>query len=414
MEHEPLANVSADDIHIIAGSADTGQLLCYLVIKAVTAPPEVTFRTRERPLFPVEQVFGWGVYHRLNVVPDLPLSSIRELGRFVKNQQLSPTSELAIRAPAEVVVVILRLLSGSLGDVVTACIGDIEEGVVTNNLDLFHIPTAVVHGVIPCTSEDALVGMGYAIGTRYPFAFLCSDISLTRLAAIEAALVRVGKHGVRALLALRRDKHILPSSLMPLEGLPALTDIAVPQKGIDMRVRRHFLDRGAWLRTTDHFSCLSPAEAAVLGTLLEQRSVAAGEVMVRQGECDSALYLIEAGSADVYATSHSGCRAKVNTIGVGASFGEITLITNGEQTADVIARTPMVLLRLNRAVYTRYLAHLAEVEQRFIRAALECSHTIWQAMAPGAPATHPHQSSNTVGVHTTHCYCAKHIFGAAR
>jgi hypothetical protein len=283
MEHEPLANVSADDVHFIAGSSDTGELLCYMVMKGVAAPPEATFRTHERPLFPVEQVFGWGVYHRLQIVPDLPVSRIRELGRFVKNQQASPANESGARAPAEIVVAILRLLSGPLAGEVIACIGDMEERVVKKNLDFFHIPTVVVHGVVPYTSEDVLVGLGYAIGTRYPFAFLSSDISLARLAAVEAALAQPGQQGIHALLMLRRDKQVAPSSLMPPGGLPTLTDMTVPQEGQAMHVRRQFLDRGAWLRTIDIFSSLSPAEAAVLGTLLEPRGVAAADVIVRQG-----------------------------------------------------------------------------------------------------------------------------------
>jgi hypothetical protein len=241
MEHEPLANVSPDDIHYIAGSSDTGELLCYLVMKGVAAPPKATFKTRQRPLFPVEQVFGWGVYHRLQIVPDLPVSRIREVGRFVKNQQVSPANELSIRAPAEIVLAILRLLTGPLTAEVIVCIGDMEERVVKKNLNFFHIPTAVVRGVVPYTSEDALVGLGYAIGTRYPFAFLSSDISLARLAAIEAALAQPGQPGIHALLMLRRDKQVAPSSLMPPEGLPTLTDTAVPQEGQDMRLRRQFL-----------------------------------------------------------------------------------------------------------------------------------------------------------------------------
>jgi hypothetical protein len=163
------------------------------------------------------------------------------VGRFVKNQQASPANESGARAPAEIVVAILRLLSGPLAGEVIACIGDMEERVVKKNLDFFHIPTVVVRGVVPYTSEDALVGLGYAIGTRYPFAFLSSDISLARLAAVEAALAQPGQQGIQALLMLRRDKQVAPSSLLPPEGLPALTDMAVPQEGQDRRLRRYFL-----------------------------------------------------------------------------------------------------------------------------------------------------------------------------
>ena len=88
MEHEPLAAVKPDDIHVMAGSASTGEILCYAVIEApVDVPPGVTLRTRDRALLPVEQVHGWGIFNRLPILPDLPLGKIRELGRFVKNQR---------------------------------------------------------------------------------------------------------------------------------------------------------------------------------------------------------------------------------------------------------------------------------------------------------------------------------------
>jgi CRP-like cAMP-binding protein len=45
-------------------------------------------------------------------------------------------------------------------------------------------------------------------------------------------------------------------------------------------------------------------------------------------------------------------------------------VTGGERTADVIATTPMTLLRLTRDAYARYLAHLVDVESEVTRTAL--------------------------------------------
>jgi CRP-like cAMP-binding protein len=395
LEHEPLTNVSPDDIHILAGSADSGEILCYMVMKTVTTPPAVTFRTRERAQFPVEQVFGWGVFNRLQILPDLPLGQVREMGRFVKNQQIDPISEMAARAPAEVGVAILKLLSGALGTEVAACIGDIEEGVAKRNLDLFHIPTVVIHGVIPYVPEDAFVFPGcYQYRTRYPFAFLCSDIPLARLAAIEAALAQPGRQGIRALLALRRDTLIARSSLLPSEGLPVLTDMAVQQEGVMMEERRQLLRIGEWLRTTDLFHSLTIAEATVLATLMERQEVAAGDVIVRQGERGGDFYLIAAGQADLHVGQHTGATPPADTLGPGDYFGEIALVIGTRQMADIIAATPMVLLLLSREVYTLYLAPHPEIQQQLIRTALQRSHTLSKAIAPvsvdQAPSDRPY------------------------
>src|SRR5205085_10115805 len=58
MEYEPLAGVSPHDVHLIAGSVETGEILCYAAIKAGPAAPGLTLRDRDRPLFPVEKVHG--------------------------------------------------------------------------------------------------------------------------------------------------------------------------------------------------------------------------------------------------------------------------------------------------------------------------------------------------------------------
>src|SRR5207302_5469040 len=97
LEHEPLDAVSDDDIHIVAGSPETGELFCYSVVEAPPeAPPGTRVRDRDRPLFPVEQVHGWAIYNRLRILPDLSIAKVRELGRFVRNQRLPPISDAAV------------------------------------------------------------------------------------------------------------------------------------------------------------------------------------------------------------------------------------------------------------------------------------------------------------------------------
>ena len=79
MAYEPLSGVSPNDVHFIAGSVETGEILCYAAVKAGTPAPAKTLRDRERPLFPVERVHGWGIYNRLRVLPDLQVDKLREI-----------------------------------------------------------------------------------------------------------------------------------------------------------------------------------------------------------------------------------------------------------------------------------------------------------------------------------------------
>ncbi len=387
MEHEPLANVLPDDVHFLAGAADTGEILCYAVLKAPPeAPPGTTLRQRDRPLFPVEKTHGWGVFNRLRVLPDLPFGKIRELGRFVKNQRLHTLHELAVRGPVEVVASVFRTLIGPLRLEVEAFIGDLEEGVALQNFEFFHCPIVLIHGTVPYEPEEAYFFPRYQNCNVYPFAVLMADLQdnlLERLAAIEEALDKPGKAGLLALFALKRITAAPRSGLEPPGGLAPLSEQGLPQRDVAMRDRRQLLDAGARLRTTDLFASLSVAEAAVLGTFMERLEVPAGQVIVRQGEPGDDLYLIESGQARVQITHRSGAVSPMRSLAPGDYFGEIALLMGGERTADVIAETPMTLLRLSKEAYTRYLGHAAEVEQRITRTAVSRTYASARQMMGG-------------------------------
>ena len=54
----------ANDVHVVAGSVDEGEILCYATLKsAPDAPPGTTLRTRDRALLPVEKTHGFGIFN---------------------------------------------------------------------------------------------------------------------------------------------------------------------------------------------------------------------------------------------------------------------------------------------------------------------------------------------------------------
>jgi hypothetical protein len=387
MEHEPLAHVKPGDIHFLAGAAETGEVLCYAVLREPpAAPPRTTLRDRDRPLFPVEKVHGWGVYNRLRVLPDLPVAKIRELGRFVKNQRLHTFDELAVRGPVEVVAAMFRTLVGPLHLDVEAIIGDLEEGVAKQNFEFFHVVMVVLHGTVPYEAEEAYLFPRYQYCTVYPFAVQAADVGgpmLGRLDAIERALDLPGKRGLLALFALKKEAASPRSGLEPAGGLAPLTDTPVPQKGVAMEARKQILSAGDWLRHTNLFAGLSVAEAAVLGTFMERQEVPAGTTVIRRGDVGDDLFVIESGQASVQVPGRDGQAQTVATLGPGDYFGEIALLTGGERTADVVAAGPLTVLRLTKDAYTRYLHHATEVEQRIAREGIRRTHETTRRMLSG-------------------------------
>jgi CRP-like cAMP-binding protein len=97
---------------------------------------------------------------------------------------------------------------------------------------------------------------------------------------------------------------------------------------------------------------------------METVEAAPGEVIVRQGEAGDASYLIEKGQADVLVHRTDGDSIKVGQLGQEEYFGEVGLLSGGLRMADVVAATPMQLLKLTRETFMRYLAERSEVEQQ--------------------------------------------------
>jgi cyclic nucleotide-binding protein len=372
VQHEPRSGIAAGDVHIIVGAVETGEILCYVTIRSLVDPPaDVTLRARERPLFPVEDAFGWGIFNRLTLLPDLPIARIRELGRFAKNQQLDKLDERAIRAPVEAGLATFRTLVGPLSGEVAAVVGELEEAAAKRNLDYFNVPTVLVHGGLSYAAEDSLVLPHYEAHEPRPFAFLVSDLvsSLGRCTAVEEALDLPGSQGLLALLGLKNEIRVPRSTLLPLEGLPLLTEATVPQQSGPMRARRQVLDVGERLRKMPLFGSLSVAEAAVLGTFMERIEAVPGEAIIRQGDIGDDLYVIEAGDAEVRVRDSTGHWLRLATRHPGESVGEIALVTGGERTADVVALTPMTLLKLSGEAYARFLRRMVEVERELAQTA---------------------------------------------
>ena len=358
LEHEPRSGVHAGDVHILALDAQTGEILCYVSIMAIaTADSPATLRDHDRPLFPVEQAHGWGIYNRLRQLPDIPVGRLREVGRFVKNHRAGVPQELLVRAPIEVALAAYRLLRGSLRAEVDAFIGDLEEMVAKQNLDYFHAPSVVLHGTVVHVDKRHYKYPMYRHHNHYPFAVLVSDLSgsAARCDAIEAALDQRGRAGMAALLTLRDAGPTARSTLEPSEGIGPLGSADVADRRATMSVRRAMLDAGDALRGTEVFATLSSAEAATLVSYLEGMTLDADEFLIRQGEVGDDFYVIVEGAAEVRRITRAGIPVVIASLMPGDIVGEIGAITGQPRTADVVALMPMRLLRVTRDVAARFL-----------------------------------------------------------
>jgi hypothetical protein len=201
-DHEWWFPGTPDDVHLVAATPDEGNILCYMAFATLPgATPEMTLHSILRPQFEVEDVFGPSIFHGIDELRGVPLTRIIEGRRFFRSRALPPTSPVAIRASAELGVAFYRTLL-SLSPGVTAIVGDVEAVGAQANLRHFGLPHFQLADAKPVAATP------YPGAVRevraYPVGLITNDMPAaeSRIAAIEAALARPGRHGIEALFAL--------------------------------------------------------------------------------------------------------------------------------------------------------------------------------------------------------------------
>jgi CRP/FNR family transcriptional regulator, cyclic AMP receptor protein len=89
------------------------------------------------------------------------------------------------------------------------------------------------------------------------------------------------------------------------------------------------------------FSNLSPDEARRLATYATETSVAEGQILMKQGDYSVELIAIEEGTADVLKDGK-----KIASLKEGDLIGEMGLLERKPRSADVIATSPMRVIKL--------------------------------------------------------------------
>jgi cAMP-dependent protein kinase regulator len=89
------------------------------------------------------------------------------------------------------------------------------------------------------------------------------------------------------------------------------------------------------------FSDLSEEEARRLATYATETSVAEGQILMKQGDYSVELIAIEEGTADVIRDGD-----KIASLKEGDLIGEMGLLDRKPRNADVIATSPMRVLKL--------------------------------------------------------------------
>jgi uncharacterized membrane protein YphA (DoxX/SURF4 family)/rhodanese-related sulfurtransferase len=100
-------------------------------------------------------------------------------------------------------------------------------------------------------------------------------------------------------------------------------------------------------------------------------TIPAGTCVVKQGEPPTYFYVIRSGQVRVFRLSPEGIRTELTTLGPGAYFGELALITNRPRSASVEAVDEVKLLQVSKEEFDLVLDQNPQFARRLIQAMSE-------------------------------------------
>ena len=117
------------------------------------------------------------------------------------------------------------------------------------------------------------------------------------------------------------------------------------------------------LKAIEIFSHLSDEEAKRLAAFATETSVADGQILMKQGDYSTELIGIEEGTADVIRDGET-----IASLGEGDLIGEMGLLEREPRNADVIATSPMRVMKLThweiRRMSEDTIARIEEIVHR--------------------------------------------------
>jgi CRP-like cAMP-binding protein len=170
---------------------------------------------------------------------------------------------------------------------------------------------------------------------------------------IEIARLGAGSlFGEFALLADRR-RHASVQALEACElwEIPRrlLRELAAEYADVGPALESFYRERllATLLATAPFFQPLPEEERAHLMGRFHPRRIEAGEPIIREGEPGGGLYLIVLGTVDITRRSDGRRAVLLATLGEGAYFGEMSLLSGGRASATVVAAGPVELAQLS-------------------------------------------------------------------
>jgi len=150
---------------------------------------------------------------------------------------------------------------------------------------------------------------------------------------------------------LMRVHFALSRAGIPLTAISQAIELQRPLRQIEDE-ESSIARRIAILRTAPIFGVLSDDAARRLALSCREVVFAPGELILRQGDDGDSMYIIIQGSVDIHVIGESGMSEYVATLETGQFFGEMSLLTGEQRTANVMAMNAVECLMVAKASLT--------------------------------------------------------------
>lgn len=121
------------------------------------------------------------------------------------------------------------------------------------------------------------------------------------------------------------------------------------------------------LRRVKILAGMTDEQLARFAEFMEIENVPAWQVLVKQGDTDSTMYLILEGEFRVR-VNIGGKETTLATLGMGEFFGDISLFDHGPRSADVVANSDGVVLKVTSSAFDKLAVEAPELATPFLLA----------------------------------------------
>ena len=107
----------------------------------------------------------------------------------------------------------------------------------------------------------------------------------------------------------------------------------------------------------------------MLSQYLTRHEIRAGDLLIKQGDSDRTMYLLEQGSLQVFATGGAPGANRISILRAGSTIGEPGLFCDGPRLANVEAMTPCVVWALRGPRFEELAQRVPTIAIEMLRAA---------------------------------------------